>query len=314
MTGVRGVVPAIVTPFHVDGEVDHTSLARVVADQRQAGADGVLTLGLAGEGIYLSSNERAAVLETVLTAAGDMPVLAGCTADTTDDARSLVAMASHAGAAEVMVAPPRRPDWTLDEFREHFARVAAATEGPVMIQDAPFAIGVELGVEFVLDLSASCANVSSYKVEALPYWPNAVRARSSAGGRLRILGGHGGLYLLDVLDSGADGLIPGCDVTAHLVGAWSAYSLGDRTGAGQRYAQILPFLVYEAQSLGMLVGGAKALLHRRGLIETSTCRMPDAALSEASLERLLATATACGILPATDGGTGQASVAGRGAR
>ena len=96
-------------------------------------------------------------------------------------------MASRLGAVEVMVAPPRRPDWTRDELREHFGRVVAATSGSVMIQDAPFATGVELGVEFVLELAESFSNVGSYKVEALPYWSNAVRARQVAGERLLIL-------------------------------------------------------------------------------------------------------------------------------
>lgn len=313
MKGVRGVVPAIVTPFDANGAVDRQSLTRVVAEQRAAGADGLLALGLAGEGIYLSFEERTAVLETVLAAAGELPVLAGCTADTTDDACRLVEMASGLGAVEVMVAPPRQPNWTRDELREHFGRVAAATRGSVMIQDAPFAIGVELGVEFVLELAESFSNVRSYKVEALPYWSNAVRAREMAGERLRVLGGHGGLYLLDVLDSGADGLIPGCDVTRHLVDAWAAFGAGDRERADRLYQRILPFLVYEAQSLGLLVGGAKALLKARGVIANTASRLPDAQLSEASRQRLQAMAVACGLLPGEDD-VAHASEGGREAR
>ncbi|HMM42798.1 MAG TPA: dihydrodipicolinate synthase family protein [Thermomicrobiales bacterium] len=239
--------------------------------------------------------------------------MAGCTADTTDDACRLVEMASRLGAVEVMVAPPRRPDWTRDELREHFGRVVAATSGSVMIQDAPFATGVELGVEFVLELAESFSNVGSYKVEALPYWSNAVRARQVAGERLRVLGGHGGLYLLDVLDSGADGLIPGCDVTRHLVDAWAAFEAGDRERADRLYQRILPFLVYEAQSLGLLVGGAKALLKARGVIANTASRLPDARLSNASLQRLKSTAVACGLLPG-EGEVAHASEGGRGAR
>lgn len=313
MSGVRGVVPAIVTPFDADGAVDHMSLTRVVAEQRAAGADGLLALGLAGEGIYLSFEERSAVLQTVVDAAGDLPVLAGCTADTTDDACRLVEMASRKGASEIMVAPPRRPDWTVDDLHEHFRRVAGATDREIMVQDAPFAIGVELGVEFVLKLASEFANIRSYKVEALPYWPNATRARSVAGDRLRILGGHGGLYLLDVLESDADGLIPGCDLTAELVDAWEAFAAGERDEADRRYRALLPFLVYEAQSLGMLVGGAKALLERRGVIATTRCRLPEANVSDASLRRLLDIAIRCGVV-SDEAGSDQALAGGRGAR
>ena len=296
MAGVSGIVPAIVTPFKEDETIDHDSLRRIVADQRAAGADGLLTLGLAGEGIYLDLEERAAVLDTVLAEAEGLPVLAGCTADTTEDACRLVAMAVAAGAAEVMVAPPRRPDWTAEEFRDHFQQIAAVSTADVMIQDAPFATGVELGVEFVLDLAASYANVRSYKVEALPYWTNAIRARSVAGDKLRVLGGHAGLYMLDVLDSGADGLIPGCDVTRPLVSIWVAYKAGDRERALREHLRMLPFLVYQAQSLGVIVGGAKAVLHTRGVIASSTARLPAARLDDATRERQLAIARECGLL------------------
>jgi 4-hydroxy-tetrahydrodipicolinate synthase len=216
---LHGVIPALVTPFHDDGAVDEPSLRRAVAHQIAAGADGLLILGLAGEGIYLSVAERERVTAVVAEAAGTLPLLVGCTADTTADAVRLVQIAARYGAAGVMVAPPRKPDWTRAQFRDHYQAVAEASSCEVMVQDAPFAIGVELGVELVLELAAELPTVRAYKVEALPFWENAMRARAAAGDRLRLFGGHGGLYLLDVLDAGAAGLIPGCDVTADLVRA-----------------------------------------------------------------------------------------------
>ena len=295
MSGVRGVVPMLVTPFDAAGKVDERSLRRLVAHEIESGAHGLAALGLAGEGIYLSRDERELVASIVIDGAGDTPVLIGCTADSTDAAVALVEDASRLGASEVMVAPPRRSDWGPAEFREHYRQVAAAATCDVMVQDAPFALGVELGVGLVLTLSEELPNVRSYKVEALPYWENAVRARDSAGVRLRVLGGHGGLYLLDVLDSGADGLIPGADLTAKLVKAWDAHALGDRVDAERIHSSLLPLLVYQAQSLGLLVGGAKTLLHRRGIIETTLCRLPEAHITDVTRNRLVEVAQACGI-------------------
>jgi 4-hydroxy-tetrahydrodipicolinate synthase len=296
MSGVTGVVPALVTPFRDDGSVDESSLVRAVTHQIESGADGLLILGLAGEGIYLSVEERQRVAHLVLAAAQGTPILVGCTADTTEDACELVAAAASAGAAEVMVAPPRQPDWTRAQLREHFRLVAASTTCDVRIQDAPFAIGVELGVEFVLGLAKELPNVRSYKVEALPYWDNAVRAREAAGDALRVLGGHGGLYLMDVLDSGADGLIPGADLTASLVDAWRAYHAGDRQCADAIYRQLLPFLVYEAQSMGLLIGGAKLILQQRGIIASQATRHPHASLSSVTESRMLHIAKVAGIV------------------
>jgi 4-hydroxy-tetrahydrodipicolinate synthase len=293
---LSGVIPALVTPFGADGAVDEGSLRRAVAHQVEAGADGLLILGLAGEGIYLSVAERERVAAVVAEAAGGLPLLVGCTADTTEDAVRLVANAAAHGASGVMVAPPRKPEWTREQFRAHYRAVAEASSCEVMVQDAPFAIGVELGVELVLELAEELPTLRAYKVEALPFWENAVRARTVAGDRLRLFGGHGGLYLLDVLDAGAAGLIPGCDVTADLARAWDAYQADDRASAERDYLRLLPFLVFEAQSMALLVGAAKTLLHQRGVIASTRTRIPGGDLSGATRERLLLLARQAGVV------------------
>jgi dihydrodipicolinate synthase/N-acetylneuraminate lyase len=165
-----------------------------------------------------------------------------------------------------------------------------------MVQDAPGFIGVGLGVDFVLALAREVANVRAYKVEALPFWEHARRARLAAGDALSIFGGHGGLYLLDVLEVGADGVIPGSEATAALVRAWRAYAHSDRTDALREYARVLPFLVHAAQSLGLLIGGAKLLLHASGMIATTQARHPEAHLSDTERDRFLDLARRVGLL------------------
>lgn len=296
MKELFGIVPMLVTPFASDGSVDERSLRRLVRYEIDEGADGLGILGLAGEGIYLTADEREHVTAVVLEEAGGVPVLVGCTADSTDEAVRLTARASDMGAAEVMVAPPRRPGMTPDEARMHYRAVAEAASCGVMVQDAPFAIGVELGVDLVLELHNELANVRSYKIEALPFWENAVRSRAAAGERLRVFGGHGGVHLMDVLDAGSYGLIPGADLTAQLARAWRAYGEGDRDAAEREYHVVLPLLVYQAQSLGLLIGGAKTVLRARGVIAEVSCRHPDANLTATTTRRMLEIAGAVGVI------------------
>lgn len=287
MSVLSGVIPALVTPFDANNAVDDDSLRRLVAWQIEVGANGLLINGLAGEGIFLSIEEREHVTEIVASVAGDLALLVGCTADTTEDACRLVRGAAERGAVAVMVAPPRKPDWSREQFRVHYRAVASASECEVMVQDAPFAIGVELGVDLVLELAAEIDTIRAYKIEALPYWENAVRASAVAGDRLGVFGGHGGVYLMDVLDSGSVGLIPGADVTATLVRAWNAFQSGARVVACEEYMRVLPLLVFQAQSMGMLIGGAKTLLQAQGIIQHTHVRHPDASLSATTCARML---------------------------
>ena len=286
---LAGIVPALVTPFAANGKLDAASLERQIAHQIEAGAHGALILGLAGEGIYLTQDEREHVADVAFAAAGDdLPLLVGCTADSTEEAVALVRSAARRNAAGVMVAPPRKPGFNSDEAFAHYGAVAeAAGAVEVMVQDAPFAIGVELGVDLVLALSERYANITAFKLEALPYWDAAMRTRAVAGDRLRMFGGHAGLYLMDVIDSQAAGLIPGADVTASLVTAWKAAERGDRIAAHAVYLRLLPLLVYQAQSMGTLIGSAKTILQHRGIIATTESRHPQGILSQTSASRVL---------------------------
>ncbi|HYI14171.1 MAG TPA: dihydrodipicolinate synthase family protein [Thermomicrobiales bacterium] len=288
MKPLTGIIPAIVTPMDDTGAIDEVSLRRLVAYERDEGADGLLILGLSGEGVMLSVNERERVTDIVVAVADGMPLLVGCSADTTDAAVALVRGAVARGADAVMVAPPRRPDQTQDDARAHYRAVsAAAGDCDVMVQDAPFAVGFELGVELVLELSEARDNIRSYKIEALPYWDNAIRAASVAGDGLRMYGGHAGLYLPDVIDSGAVGLIPGPEFVAPLKRAWQSFQSGDREAGDREYRRLLPALVFQAQSWALLVGSHKTLLHDRGVIASTRSRLTEANLSPSVRNRVL---------------------------
>jgi 4-hydroxy-tetrahydrodipicolinate synthase len=288
VTSLTGIIPAIVTPLNDDGSLDEASLRRLVAFERDEGADGLLILGLSGEGVMLSIEERERVTDIVVAEAGGMPLLVGCSADSTEAAVALVRGAVSRGADAVMVAPPRNPRQTKDDARDHYRAVSgAAGSCEVMVQDAPFAVGFELGVELVLELSRELSNVRSYKIEALPYWDNAIRAGKVAGDSLRMYGGHAGLYLPDVIDSGAIGLIPGPEFVAPLKQAWQAYLSDDRAEGERIYHRLLPALVFQAQSWALLVGGHKTLLHERGIIASTRSRLPEANLSDALRQRML---------------------------
>jgi dihydrodipicolinate synthase/N-acetylneuraminate lyase len=100
---------------------------------------------------------------------------------------------------------------------------------------------------------------------------------------------------MDVLDSGAHGLIPGADLTASLAVAWRAHQRGDRDAAQREYVALLPLIVFQAQSLGLLIGGAKLLLERRGVIATTRARHADAELSRSTSERMFQLAQAAGV-------------------
>ena len=98
---LRGLNPAPVTPFTVDGDVDHAAM--VGLGKWLASHDGVkslVVLGHAGEGTFLTADEQVAVIVN-LAEAVDVPIIAGITGEGTkvavEEARRAVAAGATAG-------------------------------------------------------------------------------------------------------------------------------------------------------------------------------------------------------------------------
>src|SRR6516164_10795456 len=88
-----GCGTAIVTPFRADGAVDEQALWALVNWQIESGIDFIVACGSTGEAATLEEDEWLNVVRMVVeTAAGRVPVWAGCTHNST---RTLVRMAGR---------------------------------------------------------------------------------------------------------------------------------------------------------------------------------------------------------------------------
>ena len=82
-----GCGTALVTPFRRDGGVDEPALQSLVNWQIESGIDFLIPCGTTGEAATLSEAEWLRVIEVVVaTAAGRVPVFAGCTHNATHEA------------------------------------------------------------------------------------------------------------------------------------------------------------------------------------------------------------------------------------
>jgi dihydrodipicolinate synthase/N-acetylneuraminate lyase len=104
---LRGLVPAPVTPFTRDGEVDHAAIQRLGSWLGSfKGVKGLVVLGHAGEGTFLTADEQTAVIESFIESVkGKIPVIAGITLEGTKVAALEAKRAVKAGAAAGLVYP-----------------------------------------------------------------------------------------------------------------------------------------------------------------------------------------------------------------
>src|SRR3990172_1811563 len=74
----RGIITALLTPFHPDGALDLGTLRTRIAWQLDQGIHGLLVGGVSGEYVNLSPEERRLAVQAAMEAVGGrVPVIAG---------------------------------------------------------------------------------------------------------------------------------------------------------------------------------------------------------------------------------------------
>lgn len=162
-------IAAALTPLRDGGgALDEETFAPYLAFLAGAGIDAILALGSTGEGILLSVAERKRALE--LFAAGPLPVLAHCGAQTTADTVSLTRHAAETGVEGVaVIAPPYFP-LDDDELLAHFAAAALACAPlPFYVYELERASGYSIPVSVVERLRGTVDNVAGMKVSDAPF-------------------------------------------------------------------------------------------------------------------------------------------------
>jgi len=149
----RGVLPALVTPFR-DGEVDEEAFVRLVERQIAAGVHGLVPVGTTGETATLSHDEHRRVVELcVATAAGRVPVVAGCGSNATDEAIELVRHAKTVGADAALVVTPYYNRPSQEGLYAHYAAIDAAVQLPVLVYNVPARTSVDISNETLARLA-----------------------------------------------------------------------------------------------------------------------------------------------------------------
>jgi 4-hydroxy-tetrahydrodipicolinate synthase len=289
---VHGVYSVLPTPFRGGDAIDVEGLRRVVDLYVGAGVDGLTVLGVTGEVLRLTGREREEVAGVVLEQVdGRVPVIAGASADglATCIARSRQVRA--AGASAVMVSPPRMAKLNSDAVVRHYEALASAVDSPIVVQDYPPISGFAMEPALLARIAREVPAVSTIKLEDPPTPLKTSRIlREAQGTTVDILGGLGGVFLLEELMAGAAGVMTGFAYPEVLVEVVRRFRSGDVASAAAWFYRYVPLMRFEFQE-GLGVAIRKEVLRRRGAIADASTRPPgpdlDAGTARA-LDRVLA--------------------------
>ena len=262
---LSGVFPVLATPFRADGSVDTEGLRSIARYAIASGADGVVYPGVASEYETLAPEERMRLTDIVAKeAAGRCALVVGGSAPDVQSAISVATRARSQGAAALMVMAPKTAVDVAAAI-EYFQRISiAASEVPLMLQNAPPPAGSGLAVGVVIEIAQAVPEIAYVKEEALPCGARISQLLAANIPTLRgVFGGAGGRYITDELARGAVGTMPACEVTEIHVALMNAHRSGDRARVRHFYNRMLPLLNFQAV---FRMAMTKETLRRRGII------------------------------------------------
>jgi 4-hydroxy-tetrahydrodipicolinate synthase len=200
---LKGIMPALVTPFGPDEEIDEEAMRRLI-QYVLPHVDAVVPVGTTGEFVYLSEQEKRRVIDiTIDEVGGRVPVIAGTGCSNTRDTVVLTEYARDVGAAAALVVAPFYFKPTFNEVYEHYEAVS------------------KVGLPIILYNIPQCAGTHYrwWTAEGMAYLDNVVGIKDSSGdvpflmalfeklkGQIAIVCGHDEIVMA-ALAAGADGAI-----------------------------------------------------------------------------------------------------------
>jgi dihydrodipicolinate synthase/N-acetylneuraminate lyase len=265
-------IAAALTPMKDGGaSLDLDAFEPYLMFLRDAGIDGILSLGTTGEGINLSTEERRTALEGF--AAGPLPVIAHCGAQTTAATVELCEHAAATGVEGVAVISP--PYFPLDDaaLLAHFVAAArACAPTPFYAYELKGASGYAIPPHVVERLRDEVDNLVGMKVSDAPF--EAVQPYLFEG--LDVFIGAEAL-IADGLAAGVAGAVSGL-ASAFPEVVVAAVRSGDSAAAGELRAKVERFPRHAA---------LKEVVRAKGVPVRTDVRAPLRGLTDAERSGLL---------------------------
>lgn len=158
------MIPAMVTPFDENRELDLDKVQALAVRLVDGGSDSLIINGTTGESPTVFYPQKIDLFRAVVEAVGDhVPVIANvgdnCTADTVSFAREVAEL----GVDGFMCVVPYYNKPPQEGIYQHFRTIASAVELPIILYNIPGRCVVNMEAETTLRLARDCANVVAVK-------------------------------------------------------------------------------------------------------------------------------------------------------
>lgn len=304
---LRGLTPAPVTPFTRDGAVDYDAIQRLGSWLGSVdGVKGLVVLGHAGEGTFLTQDEQVRVIAAFKESVdGRLPIIAGITGEGTAVSVEEAQRAVDAGAAAGLVYPSH--GWLRFGYQDGAPqdRYKAIYEGsglPLILFQYPDVTKATYNLDTQLEIAAQPGVFATKNgVRNMRRWDREIPVLRRDNPDLQILSCHDEYLLHTIFD--VDGLLVGYGGLAPepLVELIAAGKAKDYPAARAIHDRLLP-VTANVYHRGSHMEGTVALkegLVARGILEHATVRSPLLPLADGAHAEIAAAVQSAGLTSVT---------------
>ena len=269
---LRGIVPILQAPFNEDGtQIIYEDLEREIEACVLDGVSGAVLFGVATEFYMLADDECINMVKTAVKAAkGRIPIFASITRDSTALAIRDAKTYRDLGVDGLMMFSPHFYKPSTKMLQDHIIELANSTDLPFMIQYAPQNGGGIMTAQSVKEIREAVKGTLFIKAEPQPAGPFITQLVEADIKPLGILCGNGGRYMINILDRGCQGIMPGCSHQKIYVDIFNLWDQGKKKEAFELFE-----LMNRNQRLGIGANaGYKEILVERGIFTTNVSRKP----------------------------------------
>ncbi|EFW81132.1 MULTISPECIES: 4-hydroxy-tetrahydrodipicolinate synthase [Pseudomonas syringae group] len=279
----RGIIPALVTPFTADQQLDEQALRNLIENLLNAGVHGLFVLGTNGEFFTLSESEKLKIARiTVEAAAGRVPVVVGTGAFATHEVIEMNKKMIDVGADALSIITPYFNAISQSELIKHYTAIADASELPLMMYNIPAKTGMSIGIGAVATLSQH-PQIKGIK-DSAGNFDALVQMMQYRSDDFAVFAGTDSLIYWNLL-AGGDGAIAATAnaVPEVVMSIWNNFQSGNHEAARAAQEALRP--LRDAFALGtmpVVLKTATQLLN----VPVGPCRAPVQPLDAAALEKL----------------------------
>jgi dihydrodipicolinate synthase/N-acetylneuraminate lyase len=159
----RGYWVASPTPFDSKGEIEVTSMERLISFYLSQKIHGIVVNGSSGEWCSQTVAERKLVAEISVNAVDQqIPIIIGASAYTAIDVIEISQHAHSIGANGVMITPPPYYNLTEQEILNFYQTIESQVSIPIMVYNWPRGVGVDMSERLIIQI-AKLSQVAAIK-------------------------------------------------------------------------------------------------------------------------------------------------------